>query len=379
MRRMLFSAATIVAALAMSSASLAVPPEFSRPSAPNQAYGGGSGHHHSGHGGGIHSGWNQGSWNRVGWNHGSWNRVGWNQFGGFRRPIGGWGISRPWLVSNNSISLSVGSPYGFSSFSYFNGPWVGNPNDYLWSSGYGGNCFYGSYNSFNLSPYGVYYSPRYNSVDYYLPPVYYPAELAYGPLAVKQFMGVDRNFGLAPLRADPPRVAARPAVEPIRPVVHEVDWTARKNADRYLELGDNYFQKQKFYDAILRYRLAVKQDPAYSIARLKLGFALLTNRRFDEAAAEFSEAVKLDPEIVKSDFRIDQLYDDNRIAREAHEEMLAQEALDHPTDGNIHFDLGMWLLFHGQPERSRSFFAEAKRLGLNVEHVAAADDAARDL
>lgn len=386
MRRMLLAAAVTLGLFSTASVLCADPPHVSRggiavndfghgpsggrPSAPNQGAPGSHVHPH-GHGGNRIGGhWHQGG--------GYWN----NNHLRYHDHWGGWGWSRPWLFSGSGISLSVGSPYGYSSFGYYNGPWVGNFYDYLRPTGYSSVSIIGP--NF-IEPYGTYYSPRDNSVSYFLPPTYVPAELAYGPLAVKQFMGVDRNFGLGPLRLDPapldlPRGAAKPLVEPpARPVVREIDWEARKQADRYLELGDKYFQEQKFYDALLRYRLALKADANYPIARLKLGFALVTNRRFDEATAEFVEAVKLDPQIIKSGFRIDQLYADNRLAREGHEEMIAQQALNHPEDGNIHFVVGMWLLFHGEAERSRAFFAEAKRLGVDGELVASAEERAREL
>jgi tetratricopeptide (TPR) repeat protein len=273
----------------------------------------------------------------------------------------GYSSYRPYYNNwSGNVYLGIGAPYGYSSFSYYNGPLYGG-------YGYGGI-------------YGANYYPSLNYVDYYLPPVYYPAELAYGPLAMNQFLGVDRNFGLAPLRAPAqaaPRVVERPAViEAAKPVVKEIDWEARKKADRFIELGDSHFKTQKFHDALLRYRMAIDASPDYAVAHLRHGFSLIANRRYDEAATALTKAFTLDRQIVASGFRIDLLYADNRIARGAHEEGLANAALNEPNNGNLHFVVGMWLIFSGEADRSRKFFEKAKELGVDAGSMAAV---ARDL
>ncbi|HTN74605.1 MAG TPA: hypothetical protein VL096_05140, partial [Pirellulaceae bacterium] len=260
------------------------------------------------------------------------------------------------------FSLSIGSPYG-NSFSYYNGPWYGNYVGYQRPNIYTNLSIYDPYWS-NYSPYGTYYSPRSNYIDYYLPPTYYPAEVAYGPQAMKQFLGVDRNFALGPLQ-EQPRVAAKPDLS-IVPEVKEINWEGRRKADQYIAQGDGYFQKQKFNDALLRYKLAVAASPDYATAYLRHGFSLIACRRYEEATVALKKAFVLEPQIVKSGFHLDQLYADNRMVREGHEEALAQAALDAPSDGGLMFDVGMWLIFSGQAERSVKFFEKARELGVDV-------------
>lgn len=323
----------------------------------------------------------------------AWNDYGYGPTGGYRAAmrnnrlasngwsgLGGYSSYRPYYNHwSGNVGLGFGRPYYGYSFGYYSGPLFA---DYYYSPYYGayGPGYYDYYG------YGTYYSPRSNFVDYYLPPVYYPAELAYGPQAVKQFLGVDRTFGLGPLLNDQP-VVNQPIVierrdtarEVAKPVVQEIDWDARKKADRYIELGDNLFREQKFHDALLRYRLAVQASPDYAVAYVRHGFSLVAHRRYDEAADAFTKAFTLDRQIVASGFRIDQMYDDNLLAREAHEEALAQAVLDAPSDGKRHFVMGMWLVFSGQADRSRKFFEEARALGVNTAVVERPVDGARDL
>lgn len=318
MRRFWIAALAIVSTLALAS-----------PSPAQHHHHGGHhhGHHHHGH---HHHGHHHHHGSGVYFN--TWTSSPyWGGYGGYL---------------NRSLWLGVGP--GYSSFTYYNGPVYGYYDPYLYD-------------------YGLY--------GYYLPGYTSAADLGFGPQGVKDLLGVDRNFALRPLQqpADPP-----PADNGIQPQVKEIDWDARTKADRYIELGDQHFQQQKFYDALLRYRMAVNADPNYAVARLRHGFSLVALRRYEEASTVLQKAFALDPQIVKSGFRLDELYADNRMAREGHEEALAQAALDEPERGDLHFVLGMWLLFSGEPDRSRKFFERARDLGLSST-PADTPDGARDL
>ncbi len=75
----------------------------------------------------------------------------------------------PWLVG----------PYGFPSFSYS-----------VYAPGY-----YGAY--------GVQYNSALNEANYWLPPVYAPAELMYGPKANNRFWGIETPVVPAPVAETP--------------------------------------------------------------------------------------------------------------------------------------------------------------------------------
>lgn len=321
----------------------------------------------------------------------SWNDYGHGPTGGYHAAVrnnrqaagfGGYSSYRPYY-NNWSGNLGYNRPYYGYSSSYYS---YGGP---IYSGAYYYSPYYGAYGpgvyDYDYG-YGTYYSPRLNYVDYYLPPIYAPAELNYGPQAVKQFLGVDRTFGLGPLLNNTPQVS-QPIVidrsntvrDVAKPVVKEINWEARKKADRFIEIGDQRFQEQKFHDALLRYRMAIEASPEYAVAHLRHGFSLIANRRYEEAAKALTKAFALDPQIVASGFRIDQLYDDNRLAREAHEEGLAQAVLDEPSSGDLHFVMGMWLVFSGDAERSRKFFEKAREFGIDTGTMAPPANGGRDL
>jgi tetratricopeptide (TPR) repeat protein len=295
-------------------------------------YGPSGGHYH--HGAHTQPGWSAlqryGGFNNYGY-YNNYN-YGYNNYGYGR----GYGYYYP-SYYNSGIYLGVGYPYYGSSFGYYGGPIV---NSY-YSPYLGG--YYGGLN---------YYYPNLATYNYVVPPA-----------------------------IDPGPAAAPAEVETLKPVVKEIDWDARKKADNYMELGDVLFKQQKFHDALLRYRMAVAAAPDYPMAYLKHGVALIAQRRYEEASQAFAKAFALDPKIIESGFRIDQLYADNRLAREGHEEALAQAALDDPDNSALHFDLGMWLVFNGQAERSRKFFERARDLGMKPPAAAPAENAvgARDL
>lgn len=62
---------------------------------------------------------------------------------------------------------------------------------------------------------------------------------------------------------------------------------------RYIENGDKYYAQGKFKEAILLYRNAIKKDPRYGPAYLKLGDAEAKRGTYREAAAAYRRAVDL--------------------------------------------------------------------------------------
>lgn len=62
---------------------------------------------------------------------------------------------------------------------------------------------------------------------------------------------------------------------------------------RYVENGDKYYAQGKFKEAILLYRNAIKKDPKYGPAYLKLGDAEAKRGTYREAAAAYRRAVEL--------------------------------------------------------------------------------------
>ena len=60
---------------------------------------------------------------------------------------------------------------------------------------------------------------------------------------------------------------------------------------------------------------------------------------------------------------MDDLYGVNQLAKEAHLEALAREALARPADGDLLFLVGVTLLADGESARAQRFFLKAAELG----------------
>jgi hypothetical protein len=70
----------------------------------------------------------------------------------------------------------------------------------------------------------------------------------------------------------------------------------------------------------------------------------------------------LAPDWPSSDFRLDALYGDAALAKQAHQDSLANAALRDPNDADLLFVLGVFLHFDGQSERAKKFFAKSQEL-----------------
>jgi tetratricopeptide (TPR) repeat protein len=260
-------------------------------------------------------------------------------------------------------------------------------------AGWGGGLWVGSYGGyFGYPPYGTYYLPSANYVEYYLPPYYEPAELYYGPQALKQFLGLDRNFALGPLREPPPRLPLLPApaaggaaraaaagddAAPARPAVRVASPAMRLKAERYLAEGDALFLEQRFHSALQKYKLASKAAPDMAESHWRRGHGLVATGNFDLAAAAFKRALLFDADPHRGGFRLDELYGPAAMAKTVHLERLAEHALEHEHSADAYFLLGVFLAYDGQRERADKFFARALDLsGAGGWHVAAFLDAA---
>jgi len=252
------------------------------------------------------------------------------------------------VLSNRSYG------YGYPRVSYgYSYPSIGY--------GYQG-CGYG------FSPYGVAYSPRTNSTNYYLPPIYQPAELNYGPGAVKQFMGVDRNYPLAtrsktiePAFDASGRLGDLVDLEPLtRRPTSNADTRAR--AARYVAQGDRLFGEQQTYLALMQYRQATKAAGDVADSYFRQGFALLALGKYDEAVDIFKSGLAIDKNYFADDFRLDDVYQDNLIAKNAHIDALAKATLSDADNADLMFLVGAFLHFDGETARSVKFLMKANDL-----------------
>ena len=267
-----------------------------------------------------------------------------------------WGPHVRWWAQPGGISLSVNGPHG--GFHYHGSfPYPRHLDPYVYGRSYDGY----------VSPHGIYYNPQSGYVDYYLPPVHFPAELMYGPQAMRRFMGIDAAPHLAvppPAPAVPaPAAPAKPEAEALpAPKVRESNAAARERALHFLSAGDKLFREQRHHEALQRYKSASEAAPDVADAYFRQGFALVATNRYELAAAAFRRGLALEPSWAESLFRVDELYRDAALAKQAHLDALARAALDAPSDADLMFVLGVFLHFDGQGDRAQRFFVRAREL-----------------
>jgi tetratricopeptide (TPR) repeat protein len=300
------------------------------------------------------AGW---GWHRhhCGWggHHGHGHGYGWGGYGGFGFSVG---YCQPYY--GHSYYSSYGNGYGHGCY------------DYGTSIGIG---YYG------YRPYGTYYNPAANYADYYLPPLSEPAELTYGPLAVKQFLGLDRNFALGALRERPARLPLVAAtVKPPRATTTDrlamrlSNPESRRKAERYIAEGDALFRVQNFHSALQKYKLASAAAPDVAESYWRQGHALIATRNFDLASGALKRAVALTDDISRGGFDIDDLYGPATMAKTVHLESLAEWTLSKGDAADPYFLLGVFLTYDGQQERAEKFFERASELaGFSGGHIAA--------
>ncbi|MCC9631829.1 tetratricopeptide repeat protein [Blastopirellula sp. JC732] len=307
----------------------------------------GSHSHHS-------HGWNGGgNWNR-GWSGGGWN-------GGWNNGWGGWGGSGFWPGN--------GGVYNF--YGGFFPAYGGITPGYGWSPNYYQSTVYASN---YWQPYGVYYNPSAQYTEYFLPP-HEPAELRWGPQAIKQFYGLPRDFAMGPLLSqnltdlpnptyptltpDMLRVALGERKEPGIPEPSQP--AARERASRYVAFGDRLFKEQRFHEAMAKYRDAVAAAPDLAAPQFRLGLGYLATGRMEEGAESFQRGMQLDPQyIFTTSFNLEELYAGNPLAKNALLEGIARRTINDPTSSDNLFDVGIVLYLDGQVETARKYFAAAR-------------------
>jgi hypothetical protein len=326
----------------------------------------------------------------AGWGH--WRHRGYGGWGGYGYRGIGWGG-----YGHHGFGLSIG--YG--------GPWYGGYSYYqptyclpaygygACDYGYGGFGGYGGYGApiglgySAYSPYGIYYNPSASYLSYHLPPLHEPAELNFGPQAVKQFLGLPRDFALGGLRTPAPLaadavLAAKPAMKIAERGLRISNAEARRRAERHLADGDEQFRVQNYHGALQRYKLAANAAPDVAEPYWRQGHALVATHNYELAPGAFKRALALTDDVSRGGFRLDDLYADAAMSKARHLESLAGWALERDGSADPYFLLGLFLTYDGQAERGEKFFQRAADLaGFGGGHIAVflapANEAPRNL
>ncbi len=183
------------------------------------------------------------------------------------------------------------------------------------------------------------------------------------------------NDGFAP----PPSTPARRALDqvkndavaepPAKPKPRVTSAELKAKAGKFIGFGDANFGKQKYLPAVERYKTAAQTAPDLAEPYLRQGYALVALGQFESATKAFRRGLKIRSDWSDSDFRLDQIYGPDRMAKTTHLENLAKAVEANPFDSDLLFALGMQLYFDGQRDRAGLFFVRAAQLGGNEDRL----------
>jgi tetratricopeptide (TPR) repeat protein len=120
---------------------------------------------------------------------------------------------------------------------------------------------------------------------------------------------------------------------------------------------------ERFHEALQRYKSAIEAAPDQADTYLRQGFALIAVNQYRLAAKAFKIALQLNPNLIRNEFRLDDMYGVNQLAKAAHLEAVSREALDNPADGDLLLLVGLTLQADGEPARAQRFLLKAAELG----------------
>jgi Flp pilus assembly protein TadD len=113
----------------------------------------------------------------------------------------------------------------------------------------------------------------------------------------------------------------------------------RSVVDQYIKSGDELGRENKWTDAEVEYKLAVRLDPTNPEGHNKLGLALHTNRKFSEAEAEYRAALRLALNNAEAHYGISRAVREQKRLVEAESEIREAIRLE-PGNAKFHASLG---------------------------------------
>ncbi len=137
---------------------------------------------------------------------------------------------------------------------------------------------------------------------------------------------------------------------------------ARQRCLRFVELGDQFFIRQQYEDALRQYKSAAAAAPGMALPLVRQMVAYVATRRYDSALKACRRSVAIEPTYMRGDFQLASLYGDQRAAKNSHLETLASRAFETPNDATPLVLLGLMFYFDGDHERADRFLKAASEL-----------------
>jgi len=293
----------------------------------------------------------------------------------------GWGWNNSWCCNSWGAGWGVGVGWGYSPFGYgwatrwslcgwggagFN-PWAWNVGVlapyYAWHSTYWSNCYQSTYwNNWsvpNALPASYWWYPTTTYCPTYL---YVPSSVAVlddEPLPAAAG-GSAEVLAAGGDVSGSARVEAGELSDTIR-AGRAAASEAMALAEKYVELGDFYFQASRYDDAAEAYAKARNYMPEDASVHFVLADAVFANGDYHYAAFLVAEAVRLQPGIVTAETDKRAFYGDP-AEFEAQVEALQRYCKDKPYDAWAQLLLGYNLRFSDRPTRAVASFRKVVEL-----------------
>lgn len=260
-------------------------------------------------------------------------------------------------------------PYGYNRYSPVY-PYNYDP--------YGYGDPYGSYyaNPYALGP--VYYPPRVTVLPHGAPMTSGLLNGAYGEAATPYGNWDTSTWGGVPPgvqpeqpqpQPQPPRAPADPGppapedeikrrVAALKPSTD----AGRLLCDELIAEGDREFANQEYRKAASKYRAAIAKAPDYPPGHLRAGHAYIASGDYELAVTYLAMGFELARTIQRPGFSLTDLYQGNDVAKDQHQESLADAILRQPGDGGLLFLSGINQHYDGRPLQARDYFRRAAEL-----------------
>jgi len=190
----------------------------------------------------------------------------------------------------------------------------------------------------------------------YLPPLYLPPDVLYGPQNPSSASS-GAGSSSASDRASDAAIEAR--------LLGSAGSSPRGRAWLYISFGDGHFAAGRYAEAYDRYCGAAQAAPDQADAYFRQGFALSALGRYDAAAKVFQHGLALDSTWAKSGFKLKELYRANQTVKQTQLDQLAKAATDQPDSADLLLLVGLHLWCDGQRDRASPFFQRAVQLGVD--------------
>jgi tetratricopeptide (TPR) repeat protein len=137
--------------------------------------------------------------------------------------------------------------------------------------------------------------------------------------------------------------------------------TPTPSASDHAAQGNAYYDQGQFEEAVAEFEEALQLDPDDAETHYNLGLAYKALGKVDEAIGEYQEAIRLDPDLAEAHNGLGNAYSDQGRLDAAIAEYEEAIRLD-PDLSDAHFNLGHALMDQGEYEKALTAYQEAIRL-----------------